>query len=74
MSVSKEAFKATNLKLREACNDLICAVEENPHAFKDVKMAPKPHVYKPLPSSYRHLGIIGIACTGIMKLLGMGLH
>jgi len=70
MSVSKQESTKTHIKLREACNDLICAVKENPHVFKHVELIhhPKP---KPLPSSYRHLGIIALIGAALAKI---GLH
>lgn len=71
--VSKESLMKSHIAVRQACNDAVCAVEENPQAFDNLTFK-KHHVSKPLPSSYRHMGFVAITCAGIMKLLGMGLH
>lgn len=70
---SKETVIKNHIAVRKACNDVVCAVYENPNAFENLVYV-KPEIRKPLPSSYRHLGIIGVAIAGVAKFIGYGLH
>ena len=63
---NREAFKKSHEDVKEACNDVVCAVYENPRAFENIAyVKPKP---KPLPSSYRHLGIIALIGAALARI------
>ncbi len=59
----------SDIELRKACNDLIIALEENPHALDHVSYTEKP--YRPQfqeRKTIRHISIYGLVVTILAKM------
>lgn len=74
--VSRAELKVTSEKLSHACRDFVCAVNENPQAFKNVRFnATRNHAPMVQDNSLRHAGILGVTALWLSKIyLTLGGH
>ncbi len=69
-------MKTNNMKksiteLHKACDDMVCAVRENPHSFDHIKVSPATNTnlkQEPAIGIFRELGLFGIATSIIIRM------
>ena len=69
----KDEFFASHAMLKAACNDLVCAVKENPDALSVLDYE-EPQRYEPRRERqvrYAHISIIGLSIAWIIKSIGL---
>lgn len=64
-------MKKSITELHKACDEMVCAVRENPRAFDHIKVSPNANAnlkQEPAIGIFRELGLFGIATSVLIRM------
>lgn len=64
-------MKKSITDLHKACDEMVCAVRENPHAFDHIKVSQTANTnlkQEPAIGIFRELGLFGIAISMLIRM------
>ena len=70
---NRHEFLRSTRQLKAACDNLNCAVKDNPHAFNGLDYE-EPQRYEPRRERqvrYAHISIVGLSIAWIIKAIGL---
>ena len=73
LEANRKEFLLSQKNLKAACDNLTCAVKENPDAFEGLDYE-EPQRYEPRRERqvrYAHISIVGLSIAWIIKAIGL---